>query len=271
MRAMLIGSWLLLALSGCDRETGFYVDSGTDARICGDNMPSIFFEDDKVSGSAFLTLGGSSVPLIDVRTRDHLPHMITLSLGAMIAQPAVTAFVPVDDYEVVALLTVGVGGIPFTCEVDFLGNVQFSLAANQLRVEAIYRRNVWAGGTGVAPEPTYNAGASVASGVLAHGYAPQRTIGYRTLGAPFALGAGASRTHNIPLFSKAVVFLGDPSNAQLQISFLNNTGGVMVVFPVVGFPSAKVAVPNGATQFTVTNTDAVNPVTAYYGVFDLAI
>ena len=279
MRAKLIGMVLVAVgftgLTGCTYENNYYGDfdaGGVAADGSEDNVASIFFDEDKVFGSALLGLDQPAVSLINVRTKDHTPHVLTVSLGAMIANyidPGKTGF---DDFEVVAKITLSIGGIPYLCEVDFIQGQQFSVAASQLMVDGVYRRTTYPGVPLAGTLATYNAGASVASGVIAHGNPPQRTISRRSFDlAHPVLAAGASIQLEIPAFAKSMMVLGDPQNAQLRIQYQNLFQGVMTEMPVVGFPSARSDVPNGARYVNVTNMDAVNAVYAVYLIFSLSL
>ena len=234
---------------------------------------NIFFDDDKLQGSALLILDQPAVALVDVRTRDHKPHVITVSLGQMIAQPpAPIAVGVVDDQETVALLEIGVGGVPFLAEVDYVVGAQFSLVANTLRVSAVYRRNTLPGVAPGGTVPSYNAGASVSSDAVAIGMPPQRTLGYHNFFAKLA--SGATATYTIPKFAKYLTVMANPANAQMDITFLNNQGVGMATFPAVGFPTNKVRIPNGAVQVLVTNSSAAPfavSIPSYYLIFDLAL
>ena len=74
--------------------------------------------------------------LIDLMTRDGLPHVVTLSFGN-ISPERVIGGGPFT--ELVALLNIGIGGISYYAEVDVLEGVQYSLATNRLQAHLVYR------------------------------------------------------------------------------------------------------------------------------------
>ena len=259
-------------LTGCTYETNNYYGDfdagGVAADGSEDNVgdSNIFFPDDRTSGSAVIILGQPAIALVDVRTKDHQPHVITCTLGSMIAQSPPPIANGAVDLEVVALLEIGVGAVPILASVDYVQGQTFSLVANTLRISAIYQR-VPTATAAITGNPSYNAGAAVSSGATAIGVPPQRTLGFHDSFVKF--GPGMTMTYDIPKFAKNLTVIANPSNAQMDITFLNNQGTGMATFPAVGFPTQKVTIPNGAAQVLVTNSSLAVSITGFYLTFDL--
>lgn len=273
---------LLLGLGGCEYETvtnnyyGDLSDGGVADKSEDEMSGSLFFPDDKLQGSADLAIQappvigqpgkatlwpgpsnvGSAV-LIDLRTKDHQPHVISVVLGSRYVLPSGEGG---ENAEIVASLDIGVGGQAYTAEVDFVSGTMFSLVASSLRVSGYYR--YLPGATPQINVPTQGVAASVASGTVIGG-TPQRTLTDTTTIIP-----GVAHYFRVPRFAKSMRVLGSPNNAELEIRLYAGTD--YVTLPVVGFPSAVIPLPS-FTQLVYFRNTSLNNVNVVSLVFDLAL
>jgi hypothetical protein len=211
---------------------------------------------------------GGAQTLLDLATADDKPHVVTLSVGLTGNQP-ISALG--GHTEVVALLNMGIGGVPIQAEVDVVQGFQWSAAISRLQVHFVYR--TVPGGAGLPfPIPSYNIGASVSSDVVAHGRQPQRTLAKGgTLGNP-ALVPGTDEHWIVPAFSKSFRVVANPSNAQLTISLFPVLAGITpsAQYPLVAYPSVDLPIPSDAYYIVVSNAGLANVLT-YRMIFDLAL
>jgi len=211
-----------------------------------------------------------AIELISVQTVNNVPQVMTISLGAI----GSGEFTPVGGAptptEVVAILELGIGGIAYRVEMDFMNGVQFSVAANRLKLNALYRVLPGWPGAIPTPPPTYNAGAALGIGVVAHGRQPQRTLTHQgTVGVP-ALAIGALERWGIPPFSKSFKVVAIPNNSTLQIDPYNNFIP-SADYALLAYPTVDLPLPNDSRNLLVTNTSIIANVTGYRIIFDLAL
>lgn len=296
---------LLAVLLGCSYEYNYYgPDGGCAAPVDGGvtDMPGytdelgeyheteanqgIFRYDSKLQGVATLLLqqppaapaAGAPWPnvmetparagaqtLIDLATRDGQPHVVSVSLGNVGPQVSFNPMGPAYQPEVVAILDIGVGvGFTVQVEVDFIQGLQFSLECSRLQLHAVYRELPGAAPV-AAPFPTIQVGASVASGTLAHGRQPQRTLGSTNVMAPAAL-----QLWMIPLFAKSLRVAALPNNITPTVSLADPAGANAVQYPIAAFPSADLPIPNGTVLVSYQNTSLINDIERRL-IFELAL
>ena len=254
-------------------------------------MASIWTSDSKIFGQATLTLQPAPATpallapwpfvrdtpamqgaqtLLDLQTADGQPHVATFSFGLTGQQPDVVVNSPIG--EVVAVINLGSGGIMLPVEVDVVQGIQYSLAVNRVQVHLVYR--VVPNSNAVPSPPlTYNVGASVASGVVAHGRQPQRTLSKgQDTGPPVvpALVPNQADLWRIPAFAKSFKVTANPTNSSLLVGMspVGLAGGVTSIYNLLAYPSADLPIPSSAYTMTVVNTGIAN-VTAYALIFDL--
>lgn len=252
----------------------------------------IFRSESKLQGNAILQLVGAPVvpaanapwpdvldtpqgqagsqTLIDLSTKDDKPHVVTVSLGVgKIPYPAGSKLVDLAT-EVVAILDIGIGGVAYRVEVDYLWGTQFSFAASRLQLHAVFRvvNNGSVAGTGgtvifVPGAVQVQVGASVATGVVAHGRQPQRTLTHKNVAI------GRYDTWNIPRFAKSCVVESWPQNAQIDFN-IQTISAQCAQVPIVASPSPEIMIPASADNFYVGNAMPATVITQYNIVCDLA-
>jgi len=304
---------LCVLLFGCTYETNYYAAPCGDGGVSDmagyvdhfgewheeDVNQGIFRGDSKLQGNADLILAPApalivtpAVParfpmiresqatmaqaatLIDLATRDNQPHVVTASLGGLV-QPVEYQVGPFT--EVVALLNLGIGGAAYYAEVDYVENMQFSLAVNRLQLLAVFR-TVFGGAIAPPPGqtiPPYSVGASVASDVVAHGRQPQRTLTHAgTVVAPALAVApgGGDGVWVIPPFAKSFRVVAQPENSQMMIYLATVALGNQIAhYPVVAPALQDYPIPSTAHYVYVENTSLVNTVRSYSLIFELAL
>lgn len=201
-----------------------------------------------------------AVTLIDVATRDELPHVFTISLGALGGPP------PEDggnnESEVVAVLDIGIGGLNFQAEVDFIWGTQFSLAASRLQLHAVNRLTP---GTGTLVSPfTRQVGASLSTGVVAHGRQPQRTWAY----SGNLLAAGYHYWY-VPTFAKSFRVVAYENNIQMNVMVFGSAGNSLAEYPLVAYPSVDIPVQSNARTIRIEPTNA--NLNVYAVIWELAL
>lgn len=189
--------------------------------------------------------------LIDLATRDEMPHVITVAMG-FVGPPTAFVIGGSGNYpEIVAILDIGIGGIMIQAEVDFIGGFSFSLACSRLQLHAVYR--LVPGGALIGTAETVQVGMSVSSGALAHGRQPQRTLTSLVDLAP-----AANEVFIMPAFSKSMRVASIPNNVTPTLIVWNKNGLQIESFPIAGFPSADLPVANDARLVSYNNTSAIN-------------
>lgn len=289
-----------LLVGACEENmSGYYDHYGEYHPDAGENR-GIFTSDSKLQGSANLNLAPApnmvimpGVParfslvkeepaemaqgatLLDIATRDNQPHVVTLSLGNIIV-PEAYQIGPFT--EVVGLLNLGVGGVPYYVEVDYIEGTQFSLATNRLQFHAIFR-TVFGGTIAMPPGmtvPPYSVGASLSSDVVAHGRQPQRTLTHAGTIANPALGVAPNNFDGywiIPAFAKSFKVVAVPQTSQLLIHFTSLAlgSGDIVRYPIAAPAAADYPIPSTAQYIIVENTSVAANVQAYSIIFELAL
>jgi len=288
-----------LFFGACEGNMSGYTDHFGDYHPDGGENLGIFASDSKLQGHADLNLSPApnmiftpgvparfplvrEVPaemaqgatLLDLSTRDNRPHIVTVAMGNLI-EPTEYQVGPFT--EVVAVLNIGIGGVPYYAEVDYVEGMQFSLAVNRLQFHAIFRTVF--GGT-IAPPPgltipPYSVGASVSSDVVAHGRQPQRTLthagNFANPALPVAPG-GNDGVWIIPAFAKSFRVVALPGNSQLSVSLATVAlGNTIAIYPVVAPAVQDYPIPATAHYIIVENTSAVSAVQAYSVIFELAL
>jgi hypothetical protein len=199
--------------------------------------------------------------LIDVDTKDEKGHVFTVTLGQIAPS---WGFPFVQNSELIAVVEIGFGGLMTLAEIDFLTGTQFSVMASHLRVYGVWR--VVAGGVmPVADSGTYQVGASLATGVIAHGRQPQRTLGKRQSAPAWA------DTWYIPAFAKSFRVTADPAASQLNVAALDSTGASAGNrYTMAASPSVDIPLNSSTELVTVANASA--QVTSDYAlIFELAL
>lgn len=261
---------LCVLLFGCAYETNNYYDVGDGGVIAvdaphaddGDGMPSIFKPESRMQGHENLTMDAPPQALIDVETVGNVPQLISLSMGNAGLLNQVLGAIPAS--EVVAILELGLGGGLFTAEIDMIRGQQISLVASRLRVNMQFRRINGAAALPV-PAPTWEVGASVAQGVIAHGLPPQRTLGTENDLAP-----GVGVAWPIPAFAKRFKVSALPDNAQLNVTVLRVGAAAIQNTPVVAYPTAWIMLPSDAWAVQINNA-GLAAVTGHRVVFELSL
>lgn len=191
--------------------------------------------------------------LIDLATEDELPHVVTISMGNI--GPQVTwggALGAGYEPEVVGIIDLGIGGIQIQVEVDFIQGTQFSIACSRLQLHAVFRCIPGGGAAVVAPIPTIQVGASVATGTMAHGRQPQRT-----LASTVNLAAAAGEFFLLPQFAKSLRVAAIPNNITPTVGLTETSGVVCASYPITAFPSADLPVPGDARIVWYQNTSLI--------------
>lgn len=202
-----------------------------------------------------------AVTLIDVATRDEKPHVLTISLGTL-GGPAPTDGSGNNESEVVAILDVGIGGLSFQVEVDFVWGTQFSLAASRLQLHAVHRLTP---GTGALVSPvTRQVGASLSTGVVAHGRQPQRTWTYSGV-----LNIGNAHHWFVPTFAKSFRIVAYQNNIQMNAMVFGMAGNSLAEYPLVAYPSAEFPVQSNARTIRIIPTNG--GVNVYAIIWELAL
>jgi hypothetical protein len=284
---------------GCEYETNYYygdsdggvAEAATDSE--GEDMASIWTPGSKIFGNASLTLQAApaAIPLagpivlwpfirdtpamqgsqtiLDLSTIDNQPHVATLTFVVSVARPAPAITAQSD--EVVALINMGVGGLQTQVEVDVVQGTTLSLPVNRVQVHLVYR-NVPNSVAVPVPAPTYNVGAAVSTGTVAHGRQPQRTLTKATNGGVPALAPGLGEYWFVPAFAKSFKVVANPNTASLLVSLVPVFIGSVPLaqYPMVAYPTADLIIPSGSYFVVVQNTGLAN-VTSYSLVFDLSL
>jgi len=255
-----------LAVAGCDEITINYYDAPDAGSEAAMNQ-SVFESDSKLFGNENLSMDATPSTLIDLRTRGSQPHVISIEFGsAGASQIPFGPFVP--QSELVALLTMGVGGTAYLAEVDVMQGQVLSVLASLLRVDVAFRR-IPNGGALPVPAPTWFVGASVAEGVVSHGIRPQRTIStHETMlvGVP-PIGIAL---HTIPPFATTLQIVAVPSASQLRVDIEGIGGLVSAQYLLVSYPSAVLPLPTGSRQVRLWNQGMAN-IVSHSLVFGLAL
>jgi hypothetical protein len=258
----------------------------------GRGTDSVFTEESMLQGSDTLTLVRGPVPaggggagvltnfpdvdssqggktLINIATRGSVPQVVTVSMARLGGVPPLMFGNPLA--EVVGVLEIGIGGLLFRAEVDFVDGVQFSLAVSSLRITAVYRTLPGDASAFLAGDlPTVQVGASVAVGSIAHGRAPQRTL--TSVTALAVNPAGGGEIWNVPRFAKSFRVSARPAASVLTLLFLGTTGGGgATAATVLAFPSADMPVPSDAYSIFIQNKGAAALSPGYSLIFDLAL
>lgn len=271
---------LLLVLGGCTYETNYYgaddggIDDGGEVI-----MPqSIFRPDSKLQGNATLILQPGPVvaagvlwprvmetparagaqTLIDLQTASGAPHIVSVSLGSVGPLPTATFDAAALRPEVVAILEIGIGGVSFEVEVDFVQGTQFSFACSRLQLHAVYRLIPGSAATPIAaPVPTVQVGASISTGTVSHGRQPQRT-----LASTGAMLPAANEAFYIPAFTKSCRVTGLPANITPTIFTLGRggIGALLQMYAVAANPSDDLPIANDAIYIMYQNTSLINSV-----------
>ena len=244
-----------------------YTDAFGDYHETEPNQGS-FKSDSKLQGNAILTLqpapaapaAGQPWPLVintparagaqallDLATRDGMPHVITIAMGFVGPPPAVAIGGGGNYPEIVALLEIGIGGIMIHAEIDFIDGFSFSMACSRLQLLAVYR--LVPGGALVGTAETVQVGASVSTGTVAHGRQPQRTLASLVDLAP-----AANEVFIAPAFTKSMRVASVPNNTTPTVILWNNNGLQIASYPIAGFPSADLPVPNDTRLISYNNT-----------------
>ena len=208
--------------------------------------------------------------LLSVETIGGLPQIMTVSLGCIADRPPSPA-AGQPSSEVVGLLELGVGGLVYTVEVDFVQGVQFSVSATHLRLMALHRG--LPGSAFVPGAVPFNAsvGAALSVGTIAHGRQPQRTIAKtQVAGVTPALAPATWEGWPIPNFAKSFRVEASPVAAAIGISVENFVFQVSQT-NLVAYPSGDIPVPTDGKYLRVTNNSAINNIDEYRCIFDLAI
>lgn len=296
MRYIVLAVTLFLAV-GCEYENNYYYgfsDAGAvEAATDEDEMAGIWTSDSKIFGNASLTLQAApnAIPLagpivlwpfirdtpamqgsqtvLDLATADSQLHVATLTFVVTAARPPVSILAPSD--EVVALINMGIGGLQTQVEVDVVQGTTFSLPVNRIQVHLVYREVPNSMAVPV-PAPTYNVGAAVSTGTVAHGRQPQRTLTKTSNGAVPALVPGMGEYWLVPVFAKSFRVVAHPNNASLLIFLAPIAIGSVPLadYAMVAYPTVDLVVPSGSYFVVVQNTGIVN-VESYSLVFDLAL
>jgi hypothetical protein len=265
---------LCAVLCGCEYETNYYggSDAGCGAVDMGyhdefgdyheDASLGIFKPESKLQGHENLVMDAPPLALLDVETVGNVPQLISISMGNSGILNQTLGAIPAS--EVVAILELGLGGGLFTAEIDMIRGQQLSLVASRLRVNMQFRRINGAAALPV-PAPTWEVGASVAQGVIAHGLPPQRTMGTEN-----ALAAGVGVAWPIPAFATRFKVSALPDNSQLNITVLRVGAAAIQNTPVVAYPTAWIMLPSDAWAVQINNAGLV-PVTGHRVVFELSI
>jgi hypothetical protein len=283
---------LCAVLCGCEYETvnNYYGDGDAGINDAGEViMPqSIFTHDSKLQGNATLTLQPGPVvvagvlwprvmetparagaqTLLDLQAADGLPHIVTVSLGNVGPLPTATFDAAALRPEVVAILDIGIGGVSFEVEIDFVQGTQLSFSCSRLQLHAVYRLIPGSAATPVAaPIPTILVGASIGTGAVAHGRQPQRTLA--STGAMLPM---ANEAFYLPTFSKSCRVTGLPANITPTIFFLGRggIGALLQQYAVAGTPSDDLPIANDAVYFMYQNTSLINSVERRT-IFELAL
>lgn len=275
----------------CDTEvpdTGPVDGSPGDGDEMSDN---IFVPGSKLQGNALVSLqvappaptGGQPWPfvynsnayqfgveLVNVQMLQNVPRVITISLGMLSPMPTDDTGGGPWEGEVVAIIELGVGGLAYVTEIDFVQGVQFSVSASRLKLTAVYRCLPGSAWRGPFPRPTANVGAAVSLGNIAHGRQPQRTLGKVTSGGPGALTPGAHEHWIVPTFAKSFRTTAVPNNSAMRFDILNLTTNPAEVFNTVAYPTVDFPLPSDARFITATNEAIVN-VNDYRMIFELAL
>jgi hypothetical protein len=267
-------------MSGYTDQYGDYHDEGGS---------SIFKEGAKLQGNALLTLqeapaqvvgpGGNqfwprtaldvpveraaAVTLIDVATKDEEPHVVTIVLGDLTGPPP-TGEALNSPTEVVAILDLGIGGVAMLTEIDYMRGVQFSLAITRLQLHVVYR--TIPGGHAISiPPPQYRVAASLATGAVAHGRQPQRTL------ARHALAAFGDDAWFIPMFAKSFRATAVANNTQLDVEMRDSAyGPAEALYQAVAYPTPDWPIGSDAQTIRVVNRMAAGSAD-YNLIFELAL
>lgn len=268
----------------------YHPDPGSE----GSDRGSVFEPDSKLQGQGVLALQATmaaetgniwrtpeyihAVELLNLSTKGNIPRVVTVSMGPVAQGSGQGGIVPLPPNppksELVAVLEIGVGGLAYFAELDFVSGVQFSIAVNRLKLNALFRTLPVEGGeTVAAPNTTYSVGATAAVGVLAHGRQPQRTMSYEDarsiLGGTPALAPGDTRVFRIPNFSKSFKVSANPNNSQLRAQ-ISGVQGVAVFYNMVAYPTVDLPLPNDSLWVFITNV-GIADVTGVRLIFDLAL
>lgn len=246
---------------------------------------SVFDETAQISGNDTLSMaqGPAALPanliwpdvdpqigktLIDLSMRDRAPRVITVTLGQL-GMFVGSWGVPWPRAEVVGVMEIGIGGLLFRAEVDFVQGVQFSLAVSKFKFTAVFRTIPGETTAIPSPAPTVQVGASASIGSLAHGKSPQRTLAR----ANWALGLPIGEFWNVPKFAKSMrATTYAPGFATALGTYLLSTGGAGPCNYVTASPGGifDYAIPNTAVGVQVVDVAAV-PSNEYSLIFDLAV
>lgn len=244
----------------------------------------VFSETSQIQGSDFLTMvqGPAVLPatgiwpdvetqggktLLDLSTRDHAPRVITITLGASGTYIGSWG-TPWPKAEIVGVMEIGVGGMLFTAEIDFIEGVQFSLAVSKFKLTAVFR--TVAGDTTAIPPatPRIQVGASAAIGSLSSSKSPQRTL----TRANWAIGAAISEFWNLPHFAKTMrVNLRTPGfTPALNTTMLDTGGSAAASYTTPAPGGGEYPIAGGTLGVQVRDVGAL-PTSQYSLIFDLAL
>jgi len=228
-----------------------------------------------IQGPAVLPVGGlwpdvnlqGGKTLIDISFKDHAPRVITVTIGSLGTYIGMWGL-GMPRCEVVGVMEIGIGGMLFTAEIDFIEGVQFSLAVSKFKLSAVFRTIPGDPTPIPASTPQIKAGASAALGVVAHGRAPQRTLtSYNALDLPIG------ESWNLPHFSKSFrVVLNSPGFIPSLETVLIDAGGAGSAEYVTVAPGGifDYSIEGGAIGVQVADVGAV-PTMIYSLIFDLAL
>lgn len=271
---------LCALLFGCTYETNYY-GAGDGGIVDGGEVimsQGVFSRESKLQGNATLLLQPGPVvvagvlwprvmetparagmqTLIDLQTASGAPHIVTVSLGSIGPLPTATFDAAALRPEVVAILEIGIGGVSFEVEVDFLAGTTFSFPCSRLQLHAVYRLIPGSAATPIAaPVPTIQVGASIATGAVAHGRQPQRT-----LASTGAMLPAANEAFYLPTFAKSCRVSGLPANITPTIFFLGRggIGALLQQYAVAANPSDDLPIANDAIYVMYQNTSLINSV-----------
>ena len=191
-------------------------------------------------GSAEMGGGGGAVGLVQIDSEDGEPHPIAITLAA----PRTEDITPLA--ELVAIIEWGIGGASSVAIVDYLDGQVINLIASYVRVSAVQQM------IPIEPVPATPI-APTASAFATPGHLPQARSPQRTLGDNRAIHAGATYPILVPPFARTFRLLCLPKNAQALVQIWSDPAHTVeiVEYPVVGFPSADLPIPNDIERRTI--------------------
>ena len=265
--SVLLFGWVLLVVSGltgCEYETvnNYACAEGVSDGGCAMGQ----YDDDEdedsgvkdagwrgdaqLFGSQPLDLNGKC-GLIDATVLDGIPRVMTVALGFSGPLPPTGSAPGVADADIVAVLSIGIGGNMYAAEVDFQNGLELTIAAAAMKVNAEYR-TIPGTPFATASPGKVTVAASLARGAVANAQPPQRTLGQDNIITP-----GTTVVYNVPTFAKSFRVMAQPV-PNLEVAIVGGANIPSSLVNVVTSQSEEIEIPNGARQVWVKNNAIVN-------------